>query len=442
MRAMWIGFTTVAPADVMMWSLHYDPVTNSVHEFPLASVAGCDAAGGVGSCANQNIRPGAGDIFRIRYDVDFGIGARPNLDPCVQLQSDPRFGTGSKICPNSPILDAGGKFNTDVTGMMGVMQPVPHEIQGRTGRKMASLLPGGTPLISVDIKGAEATNGQYLFPFGMNLGGVEVAEMSEIDLGAFNTPLNFTGIPWNLDRRLSPGGCFGACEATPQPLDPFPFEGLALDPRLQAPAAAGFFGLPQGLYTDPNFSATPLTRASNRVLSFVNPALTRSTTLGAVLPAAATGNFGGDLTVFPWPPIDPAAVPVAVTPLVGQLVNPNTPPVALADSASTVQGVPVIIDVLANDTDVDVTNVLSVTAVGAVTPAAAGTVTNNTTNVTFNSSASFNGVATFSYTVSDGQGGAATALVSVTVTPGANQPPVANADSATTAFNTPYRVCR
>jgi hypothetical protein len=206
-----------------------------------------------------------------------------------------------------------------------------------------------------------------------------------------------------------------------------------MDPRLQAPPVAGLFsGLPQGLYTDPNFSATPLTRASNRVLSFVNPALTRVSSLGG---AAASGNFGGDLTVFPWPPADPAGVPVAVTPI----VNPNVLPVAVADTATTVQGVPVTIAVLANDTDPN-GNVLSVSAVSAVTPGTAGTVTNNGSNVTFSPNSLFFGLATFNYTISDGNGGTAAASVSVTVTPGQNLPPVANADSASTASGTPVTI--
>jgi hypothetical protein len=30
-RSLFIGYTTVSPADVMIWSLHYDPVTNATH---------------------------------------------------------------------------------------------------------------------------------------------------------------------------------------------------------------------------------------------------------------------------------------------------------------------------------------------------------------------------------------------------------------------------
>ncbi|MBI4289926.1 MAG: tandem-95 repeat protein [Betaproteobacteria bacterium] len=117
----------------------------------------------------------------------------------------------------------------------------------------------------------------------------------------------------------------------------------------------------------------------------------------------------------------------------------NTAPVAVADTGVTTQGVPVTIAVLANDSDADA-NPLSVTAVSAVSPATAGSVTNNGSDVTFNSNSLFTGVATFTYTVSDGQGGTATASVSVTVNAVPNQAPVANADSASTAFGTPVTV--
>ncbi|MBI2960273.1 MAG: hypothetical protein HYY28_08170, partial [Betaproteobacteria bacterium] len=130
MRNMFIGFTTVAPADVLIWSLHYDPFTNSVHEFPLGSTRGCDIAAGVGSCTGQGVL-GFGttwDIFRIRYDVDFGIGAKPLLNPCAHLQAEPRFGNATPICPNSNPLAQQGKYDTNITEMMGILQPVAHEI--------------------------------------------------------------------------------------------------------------------------------------------------------------------------------------------------------------------------------------------------------------------------------------------------------------------------
>ena len=70
-RMLIIGFTTLAPTDVDIWTLHRDPATNLAHEFPLASVIGCDAAAGAGTCSSQGLVGAGGNIFRIRYDVDF-----------------------------------------------------------------------------------------------------------------------------------------------------------------------------------------------------------------------------------------------------------------------------------------------------------------------------------------------------------------------------------
>jgi hypothetical protein len=70
-RTLFIGFTTLN-TDVNIWSRHFDPIDNAVHLFPLASVAGCDAIAGPGSCGRVGIAGGAGgNIFKIRYDVDF-----------------------------------------------------------------------------------------------------------------------------------------------------------------------------------------------------------------------------------------------------------------------------------------------------------------------------------------------------------------------------------
>ena len=103
------------------------------------------------------------------------------------------------------------------------MSPIAREVVGRTRHK-ATLSPG---VVTRDIRGNVAPNGQYLTPVG-----IEYPGMAGIDLGRIQTPFSFSGVPWNLDRRLSPGGCIGPCEGTPQPLSPFPFEGI--DPRTQS----------------------------------------------------------------------------------------------------------------------------------------------------------------------------------------------------------------
>jgi carbon monoxide dehydrogenase subunit G len=109
------------------------------------------------------------------------------------------------------------------------------------------------------------------------------------------------------------------------------------------------------------------------------------------------------------------------------VTQPNRNPVANPDAAITTAGVAVPIPVLANDTDPD-GDPLAVTGVSAVAPGAAGTATFTPTSVTFTPAAGFTGIATFTYTVSDGRGGTATGSVSVTVNPPPNQSPTANPD--------------
>lgn len=275
-RTLFIGFASLN-TDVMIWSLHYDPSTNQPHEFPLATVVGCDNAAGAGTCGANGLVAGVGgNIFKIRHDVDFlNPATSPRLDPCAHLRADPRF-SASNPCPG------GGTF----AEQFAIVSPIPREIQARTGRKFADQ---AGALKTIDVRGNEATNGQYLFPFGLGLGGVVMPEFDEIDLNAMQTPFSFSGIPWMMDRRLSPGGCIGNCEAATQPLSPFPFEGF--DPRTQA-------GLPTGTYNDPNYTASTLSNVSNRVLSYVDGTL---------------GKFNGDSTVLSWPPANPPAQTITPT---------------------------------------------------------------------------------------------------------------------------------
>lgn len=93
--------------------------------------------------------------------------------------------------------------------------------------------------------------------------------------------------------------------------------------------------------------------------------------------------------------------------------KPNTPPTALDDKAAAQADVPVKIDVLANDSDAD-GDQLMVTKVSNGTN---GTVSlePNGTAVAYTPNAGFVGTDTFTYTISDGKGGTATAQVEVTV---------------------------
>lgn len=100
----------------------------------------------------------------------------------------------------------------------------------------------------------------------------------------------------------------------------------------------------------------------------------------------------------------------------------NRPPVAANDSAQTPPATPVRIPVLRNDSDPD-DDVLSVTSVG--TPAHGAAVLNSDGTLTYTPVTGFEGSDAFSYVISDGRGGTATAQVTVQVGAGANAPPVA-----------------
>jgi hypothetical protein len=95
------------------------------------------------------------------------------------------------------------------------------------------------------------------------------------------------------------------------------------------------------------------------------------------------------------------------------LAPPNQPPTANADTATTSAGVPVTIAVLANDSDPNADPL----TVSAVSSAVGGSATINAGNtVTYSPAAGFSGAGSFTYSISDGRGGTASAGVSVTVT--------------------------
>jgi len=105
--------------------------------------------------------------------------------------------------------------------------------------------------------------------------------------------------------------------------------------------------------------------------------------------------------------------------------NINDAPVASDDSATTNEDTAVVINVLANDTDID-NDALSVSSVSATNGSA---VVNGGGNVVFTPAADYNGSATVTYTVTDGNGGSDNASVSVSIA-AVNDNPIANPDTA------------
>jgi parallel beta-helix repeat protein len=126
---------------------------------------------------------------------------------------------------------------------------------------------------------------------------------------------------------------------------------------------------------------------------------------------------------------DSAAARVSIS------VHPvNDRPVARDDSATTIKNKPVIIDVLANDSDVE-----GPVTLAGVSPAAHGLVlVNPDGKVTYQPDPEYGGPDQFVYTVEDADGATDTASVSVTVfaVDPADQPPSAENDSVSTNEDT------
>jgi len=115
----------------------------------------------------------------------------------------------------------------------------------------------------------------------------------------------------------------------------------------------------------------------------------------------------------------------------------NDGPDAVDDSDTTDEDTPITVDLLANDTDME-GDELTVTA--ATVPAEQGTlVDNGDGTVTFTPAPDFNGTATISYSITDGNGGTDSAEHTIEVTP-VNDDPVAVDDLETTDEDTPVTI--
>jgi hypothetical protein len=133
-----------------------------------------------------------------------------------------------------------------------------------------------------------------------------------------------------------------------------------------------------------------------------------------------TPGFVGDI-IFPYEVTTPDGTKVTAT---DTIMVTNQPPVAIDDSYTTTVGVPVVLTPLASDTDAD-GNLIKVTQIGTtvITPGTAQTipVTNGTVTISatgvivFTPAPGFVGTATIPYTISDGNGGTATANELVTI---------------------------
>ena len=368
-KSLVIGFSTLDESPVTVFALHKDPVTGEDNRYPIGSTIGnLDTT-------FHGVAPNAGGIFKFGYDIDFIKGApvSPDVSPCQNL-----LNAGYAVCPNGGTMDE----------EFAIMSPVSREVIGVSLHR-SEMLPGNEPL---DVQGNIAGYGQYLTPIG-----VGHPEFVEIDLDKNSTAFIFAGEPWNLDRRLGPGGCIddnldNDCDMTDPTqlsLDPFPYS--FLDPREQA--------------TLPGFTR-------DRVLAH---------------------HPFGPTDFLPYPPTtlpDPQFLSFAFAAAPGNRCGiPNDLPVAQADSVTTDEDTPLLIpgaDLLLNDLDADGDSLLIYLADERSTEGASVAL-DAAGDLLYTPPIDFNGADSFQYFISDRHGGTATALVSVNVLP-VNDPPIARDD--------------
>ncbi|MFB9068826.1 cadherin-like domain-containing protein [Pseudofulvimonas gallinarii] len=169
------------------------------------------------------------------------------------------------------------------------------------------------------------------------------------------------------------------------------------------------------------------------------------TIVSVTTPAAGTATISGNMVVYtpavPFPGTDSFDYTISdgnggfATATVFLAAAVNNPPVAVNDTRTVPPGVPTAIDVLANDSDPDgdPLTIVSVTTPGVGTASISGNM------VIYTAVAGGPAADTFDYTVSDGNGGLATATVSIAIST-VNQPPVAANDAATTSESVPVMI--
>lgn len=212
-----------------------------------------------------------------------------------------------------------------------------------------------------------------------------------------------------------------------------PFARTSVDSAAATYNFAGFFSDPEGDVL--TFSATglPPGLSINPTTGFISGTLTSNASqggVGGVYAVSVTAKDPSNATLtrtFNWTVTNPA-------------------PTASNDSFTTLEDIPVVINVLANDNDPD-GDTLAVTAINGTAIAINGTV--NVTNgvvkrnadntLTFTPASNYSGAISFQYTANDNQGGIVTATVNGTVT-SVNDAPVGTDKTVTINEDSAYIV--
>ncbi len=174
-----------------------------------------------------------------------------------------------------------------------------------------------------------------------------------------------------------------------------------------------------------------LNKASVTVVTAAQHGITSVDTGTGVISYTPAGNYNGsDSFSYQVQDIYGANSNVVTVSVTVQPVNDA--PQAVADIASTTEDTALMVDVLANDSDIDSGDSLDPATLTLVTSPTHGTAQISHGQVSYTPAANFNGSDTFSYTVADQQG-AVSNVASVMINVGSsNDAPLANNDTAST----------
>ena len=236
LKGMAIGMdSSKSQVDVLV--LDIDPATNDNKERLILSTVGNPhtICMGVNPIAGDGVDPNpdfpcsvdnGGNIFKILFDIDFIAGVGPKRSFCAN-----QFNAGLRP---SAFCSLGEEF--------AAFSPITREMI-MISRHQAVVNAAGSG--ALDINGNPAVHGEYISPQGIGH-----PEFDEVTLSSVGAAFQFDGIPWNLDRRLGPGGCVDTdgddvvdCESLVDfplgtlGLDPFPWD--PLNPRVRGPRLDG-----------------------------------------------------------------------------------------------------------------------------------------------------------------------------------------------------------
>jgi len=177
----------------------------------ISSTLACDAISGAGTCTAHDLLSGTtpAQVVKVVYDWDFAVGeSKPYRNPATVLAA---AGDRDNLLLN---------FDTDANNAFRVFSPIARDVVYATTTFVNCETNPACTLSATDANGKDAQWGFYLSP-----NGVGHPEWGEISLIAFDTPFVFEGIPWNMDRRLGPGGGSERLSTDPlgtHHLNPFP----------------------------------------------------------------------------------------------------------------------------------------------------------------------------------------------------------------------------